>query len=188
MPQSNHLGLERTLSNSSTGTVRGGSTYAGDYGASGEDTQGQAGAGRHSEMNGNGRGLGGRPTDVGEVGNSIRREQREVRPVQAYGTQQAQSSPTPYRPPPPSTQRGGNNLMNTQNPFAEGRRRTESPSGFGSMNVGEELPWGAPFPSLHMWPLNETFTTKMIHLPPITGRNPAERVSFGPVGCSQSGH
>jgi hypothetical protein len=186
MPQSNHLGLERTLSNTSTGTVRGGNAYAaGDYGASGEDTQNQIGAGRHSEMNGNGRGLGGRPTDVGEVGNSIRREQRETRPIQTYGTQQAQSSPTPYRPPPPSTQRGGANLMNVHNnPFAERPRRTDSPSGFGSVNAGEELPWGAPFPSLHMWPLNETFATKMIHLPPITGRNPAERVSVSRSGLT----
>lgn len=25
--------------------------------------------------------------------------------------------------------------------------------------------WGGPFPSLHLWPLNETFVLKMIHLP-----------------------
>lgn len=25
--------------------------------------------------------------------------------------------------------------------------------------------WGSPFPSLHLWPLNETFVMKMIHLP-----------------------
>jgi hypothetical protein len=25
--------------------------------------------------------------------------------------------------------------------------------------------WGAPFPSLHLWPLQETFSMKMIHLP-----------------------
>lgn len=26
-------------------------------------------------------------------------------------------------------------------------------------------PWGGPFPSLHLWPLQNTFETKMIHLP-----------------------
>lgn len=25
--------------------------------------------------------------------------------------------------------------------------------------------WGGPFPSLHLWPIQETFTMKMIHLP-----------------------
>ncbi|WWC59685.1 uncharacterized protein I303_102247 [Kwoniella dejecticola CBS 10117] len=27
------------------------------------------------------------------------------------------------------------------------------------------LPWGGPFPSLHLWPLQDTFVMKMIHLP-----------------------
>jgi len=27
------------------------------------------------------------------------------------------------------------------------------------------LPWGAPFPSLHLWPIEDTFAMKMIHLP-----------------------
>lgn len=31
---------------------------------------------------------------------------------------------------------------------------------------GGNFPWGSPFPSLHLWPLNETFVMKMIHLPP----------------------
>lgn len=34
-------------------------------------------------------------------------------------------------------------------------------------------PWGGPFPSLHLWPLNETFVMKMIHLPP------SERIKIG---------
>jgi hypothetical protein len=29
----------------------------------------------------------------------------------------------------------------------------------------QNVPWGGPFPSLHLWPLNETFVMKMIHLP-----------------------
>ena len=28
-----------------------------------------------------------------------------------------------------------------------------------------QAPWGGPFPSLHMWPIHETFAMKMIHLP-----------------------
>ncbi|WVN87267.1 uncharacterized protein L203_102444 [Cryptococcus depauperatus CBS 7841] len=28
-----------------------------------------------------------------------------------------------------------------------------------------DLPWGAPFPSLHLWPIQDTFQMKMIHLP-----------------------
>ncbi|KAK1921779.1 cell cycle arrest in response to pheromone-related protein [Papiliotrema laurentii] len=27
------------------------------------------------------------------------------------------------------------------------------------------LPWGGPFPSLHLWPIQDTFAMKMIHLP-----------------------
>lgn len=27
------------------------------------------------------------------------------------------------------------------------------------------VPWGAPFPSLHLWPIEDTFAMKMIHLP-----------------------
>lgn len=30
---------------------------------------------------------------------------------------------------------------------------------------GGEVPWGAPFPSLHLWPIQDTFQMKMIHLP-----------------------
>ncbi|KAJ9122277.1 hypothetical protein QFC22_001697 [Naganishia vaughanmartiniae] len=37
----------------------------------------------------------------------------------------------------------------------------------------QNVPWGGPFPSLHLWPLNETFVMKMIHLPP------SERVKIG---------
>jgi hypothetical protein len=35
--------------------------------------------------------------------------------------------------------------------------------------------WGGPFPSLHLWPIQETFTMKMIHLPE------GQRVSFSRV-------
>ncbi|KAJ9093922.1 hypothetical protein QFC19_008155 [Naganishia cerealis] len=37
----------------------------------------------------------------------------------------------------------------------------------------QTTPWGGPFPSLHLWPLNETFVMKMIHLPP------GERIKIG---------
>lgn len=37
---------------------------------------------------------------------------------------------------------------------------------------GGEVPWGAPFPSLHLWPIQDTFQMKMIHLPE------GQRVSF----------
>lgn len=47
------------------------------------------------------------------------------------------------------------------NPFAQ----NGSSSHYGGNNYGY-LPWGAPFPSLHMWPLQDTFGFKMIHLPP----------------------
>ncbi|ORY21745.1 hypothetical protein BCR39DRAFT_552966 [Naematelia encephala] len=30
---------------------------------------------------------------------------------------------------------------------------------------GHSAPWGSPFPSLHLWPIQETFQMKMIHLP-----------------------
>jgi hypothetical protein len=196
MPQSS-MNLERTLSNTSTGTIRnaGGNNggYPGDYGQTGEDTHHNTGAGRHTESNGNGsingRGLGGRPTEMGEAGNSIRRE-REARPGQSYASQ-AQSSPSPFRPAPPSTQRANplmpnannnnnsnSNSSSNNNGYTERPRQTDSPGGYGQGGHGEEMPWGGPFPSLHLWPLNETFATKMIHLPPITGRNPAERVSL----------
>ena len=187
MPQSG-MGLERTLSNTSTGTIRNSSSnnggYPGDYGHAGEDSHHNASAGRNSEMNGNnsinGRGLGGRPMEMGEAGNSIRRE-RDARPVPSYASQ-AQSSPSPFRPAPPSGQRNNPLMPNTSsnngnNSYTERPRRTDSPGGYDQGSQGEEIPWGGPFPSLHLWPLNETFTTKMIHLPPITGRNPAERVS-----------
>jgi hypothetical protein len=186
MPQGS-MGLERTLSNTSTGTIRNGGGnnggYPGDYGHAGEDMHHNTGAGRNPESNGNGsingRGQVGRPTEIGESGNSIRRD-RDGRPGQSYASQ-GQSSPSPFRPAPPSTQtRPPPNLksaMNAINGYAEPPRRTESPSGYGQGGHGEEMPWGGPFPSLHLWPLNETFATKMIHLPPITGRNPAERVS-----------
>lgn len=182
MPQ-NGMGLERTLSNTSTGTIRnaGGNNggYPGDYGHAGEDMHHNAG--RHSESNGNtsmnGRGVGGRSMEMGESGNSIRRE-RVVRPSYAS---QGQSSPSPFRPAPPSAGQGNPlmpNAHSNNNGYSERPRRTDSPGGFGQGGQGEEPPWGGPFPSLHLWPLNETFTTKMIHLPPITGRNPAERVSL----------
>ena len=36
----------------------------------------------------------------------------------------------------------------------------------GSQNAGQgNVPWGGPFPALHMWPLHDTFQMKMIHLP-----------------------
>jgi hypothetical protein len=35
--------------------------------------------------------------------------------------------------------------------------------------------WGKPFPSLHLWPLQDTFQMKMIHLPE------GQRVSGSPV-------
>lgn len=38
---------------------------------------------------------------------------------------------------------------------------------------GGEVPWGAPFPSLHLWPIQDTFQMKMIHLPE------GQRVSLG---------
>ncbi|OCF44842.1 hypothetical protein I317_01331 [Kwoniella heveanensis CBS 569] len=37
-------------------------------------------------------------------------------------------------------------------------------AGQGTTNANG-LPWGAPFPSLHLWPLQDTFVMKMIHLP-----------------------
>ncbi|OXG99127.1 hypothetical protein C370_07444, partial [Cryptococcus neoformans A1-35-8] len=35
--------------------------------------------------------------------------------------------------------------------------------GGGQAQGGEQ--WGGPFPSLHLWPLQDTFQMKMIHLP-----------------------
>ena len=29
----------------------------------------------------------------------------------------------------------------------------------------QQQPWGGPFPSLHLWPIQDTFQMKMIHLP-----------------------
>lgn len=43
---------------------------------------------------------------------------------------------------------------------------------------GGEVPWGAPFPSLHLWPIQDTFQMKMIHLPE------GQRVSIGPLTTS----
>lgn len=37
-------------------------------------------------------------------------------------------------------------------------------SSHGTSN-GNGLPWGAPFPSLHLWPIQDTFAMKMVHLP-----------------------
>ncbi|WRT64575.1 uncharacterized protein IL334_001507 [Kwoniella shivajii] len=35
----------------------------------------------------------------------------------------------------------------------------------GQGQANGNLPWGGPFPSLHLWPLQDTFVMKMIHLP-----------------------
>lgn len=40
--------------------------------------------------------------------------------------------------------------------------------------------WGGPFPSLHMWPVPDTFVMKMIHLPP------GQRVSMRATGIAHS--
>ncbi|KAK8847602.1 hypothetical protein IAR55_005461 [Kwoniella newhampshirensis] len=43
-----------------------------------------------------------------------------------------------------------------------------SPTNNGTLNGGGgggNTPWGGPFPSLHLWPLQDTFGMKMIHLP-----------------------
>ena len=45
-------------------------------------------------------------------------------------------------------------------------------SGPGAGGPGQG-PWGGPFPTLHLWPLHDTFQMKMIHLPV------GERVSVG---------
>ncbi|WWD21686.1 hypothetical protein CI109_106172 [Kwoniella shandongensis] len=37
--------------------------------------------------------------------------------------------------------------------------------GGGGAGGGGGTPWGGPFPSLHLWPLQDTFAMKMIHLP-----------------------
>lgn len=34
-----------------------------------------------------------------------------------------------------------------------------------NMTFNNQHSWGGPFPSLHMWPVQETFSMKMIHLP-----------------------
>jgi hypothetical protein len=44
--------------------------------------------------------------------------------------------------------------------------RAGSQSSNNASSQSNNLTWGAPFPSLHLWPMNETFVMKMIHLPP----------------------
>ncbi|TXT05583.1 uncharacterized protein COLE_06903 [Cutaneotrichosporon oleaginosum] len=39
-----------------------------------------------------------------------------------------------------------------------------APPGHGGPQ-GNNAPWGGPFPSLHLWPIQDTFQMKMIHLP-----------------------
>ncbi|WWC86694.1 uncharacterized protein L201_001571 [Kwoniella dendrophila CBS 6074] len=51
-----------------------------------------------------------------------------------------------------------------QHPSQSYLAQSQGPQGQGGQNNGG-LPWGAPFPSLHLWPLQDTFVMKMIHLP-----------------------
>ncbi|KAJ9100510.1 hypothetical protein QFC21_003550 [Naganishia friedmannii] len=56
-------------------------------------------------------------------------------------------------------------------PASSPAAQQQGPEAAQQAQQNQNVPWGGPFPSLHLWPLNETFVMKMIHLPP------GERVS-----------
>ncbi|GHJ87254.1 hypothetical protein NliqN6_3656 [Naganishia liquefaciens] len=66
---------------------------------------------------------------------------------------------------PPGTQQNPQNAPSNQSNASNASTAATAGS--------QQQPWGGPFPSLHLWPLNETFIMKMIHLPP------NERIKIG---------
>ncbi|WVQ98264.1 hypothetical protein IAU59_005387 [Kwoniella sp. CBS 9459] len=67
-----------------------------------------------------------------------------------------------------SGQYGSDQGQNAQNQGQSQGQGGQGQGGQGNNNNGangSNLPWGGPFPSLHLWPLQDTFVMKMIHLP-----------------------
>jgi hypothetical protein len=87
--------------------------------------------------------------------------------------QMAQSQARTAIPQP--LQRNSLTSNNQGNPYSDRPQRAMSPAP--GQSGRDDVPWGGPFPSLHLWPMNETFPTKMIHLPPCLSRVGGERVS-----------
>lgn len=193
--------LERTLSNTSTGTVR----QPAGYGqhpdgyetaqSQGHDEQqqshsgGAAGAGRGAvsrrdmpspflppgaNRQGGPSPAGGQQTSWTNPGNRTGVTQQSH--SSAHGSRDAHGQPA-MGPSDASSASLRNPAANAAHigrpPSNEPKRPEES-----SQSNGEARPWGSPFPSLHLWPLNETFTTKMIHLPPVGSETEGERVGL----------
>ncbi|KAI5453359.1 hypothetical protein NCC49_005838 [Naganishia albida] len=95
-------------------------------------------------------------------------------PVNRTGGRLAQNEQNAY--PPPGNQPGQRNGAEQGNGVQQQQQQQQQqtqPQGQPQAQAQGSFPWGGPFPSLHLWPLNETFVMKMIHLPP------GERVKIG---------
>lgn len=133
---SQSYGLERTMSNS---TVTGNDSQ----GNGSSNGSSYAGTLKHGSSNASANGYGGAPNTGGRFQQQQQHQQHQT-PVNGRHTE--------HHPHEPKSGAGGGNTGSD----SEGSLSPAQLAG---------LPWGAPFPSLHLWPLNETFVMKMIHLP-----------------------
>lgn len=140
---SQSYGLERTYSNTtvtgndSSTSSNGGSSYAGTL------KHGSGNAGAANGYGGGGQNGGGRP-------------QQQQQQQQAH-----QQTPVNGRQ---HNEHHAQQHENNKSVAGGGAGGGDSEGALSPAQLAS-LPWGAPFPSLHLWPLNETFVMKMIHLP-----------------------